>query len=107
MKVLVTGGIGYIGSHIVCLLEQGYEVVIADNLSNSHGFILEHIVEIAGKKPSFYQINICDEEALDLLFEKEKNIEAVIHFAAYKAVGESVLDPLKYYKNNRTFSYIK
>lgn len=101
MKVLVTGGIGYIGSHtVVCLLEQGYEVVIADNLSNSHGFILEHIVEIAGKKPSFYQINICDEEALDLLFEKEKNIEAVIHFAAYKAVGESVLDPLKYYKNN-------
>lgn len=103
MKVLVTGGIGYIGSHtVVCLLEQGYEVVIVDNLSNSHSFILNHIIEITGKKPSFYQTDICDKIALDSVFKEEKNISAVIHFAAFKAVGESVLEPLKYYQNNIT-----
>lgn len=101
MKVLVTGGMGYIGSHtVVCLQQQGYEVVVADNLSNSHQFIYDHITEISGIKPSFYNIDICNAGLLDELFLKEKNIEAVIHFAAFKAVGESVEHPLKYYKNN-------
>lgn len=101
MKILVTGGAGYIGSHtVVCLLNKGYEVVIADNLSNSHSFVIEHIHEITGKRPAFYQIDICSKEDLNALFTQESSIEAVIHFAAFKSVGESVLYPLKYYTNN-------
>lgn len=101
MKILVTGGTGYIGSHtVVCLQQLGYEVVIVDNLSNSHHFVLDHIEQITGIKPTFYQVNICNELELINVFHQEKNIEAVIHFAAYKAVGESVQKPLMYYKNN-------
>lgn len=101
MKVLVTGGTGYIGSHTaVCLLHKGYEVVIADNLSNSHSFVLSHIEEITGTKPAFYQTDITDRVALQKLFAEEHHIDAVIHFAAFKSVGESVVFPLKYYTNN-------
>ena len=100
-KVLVTGGMGYIGSHtVVELLQHGYEVVIADNLSNSQPGVLDRIETITQQRPSFYRIDICDTVALTALFEKEKKIDAVIHFAAYKAVAESVQKPLKYFQNN-------
>ncbi len=100
MKILVAGGAGYIGSHTcVDLLESGYEVVIADNLSNSKFEAVKRIGEITGKKPSFYEIDICDKEALTEVFSLHK-IDAVIHFAGYKAVGESVAFPFKYYQNN-------
>jgi len=100
-KILVTGGMGYIGSHtVVALQQQGFEVVIADNLCNSHEFILDRIKEITGVLPVFHKINLCDESALQGVFEMEKNIQASIHFAALKAVGESVENPLKYYRNN-------
>jgi len=101
MKVLVTGGAGYIGSHTtVELLEKGYDVVIIDNLSNSSLDVLQRIKEITGKSPSFFQFDLCDEEKVKSFFEAEKDIDAIIHFAAFKAVGESVEDPLKYYRNN-------
>jgi UDP-glucose 4-epimerase len=101
MKVLVTGGAGYIGSHTtVELLEQGHEVVVIDNLSNSSLSVLDRIKEITGKSPSFFEFDLCDEEKVFNFFESEKNIDAIIHFAAFKAVGESVEDPLKYYRNN-------
>ena len=101
MKVLVTGGLGYIGSHTtVELLSKGYEVVIVDNLSNSSIDVLNRIKEISGKSPSFFQFDLCDEEKVKSFFETETNIDAIIHFAAFKAVGESVQDPLKYYRNN-------
>ena len=100
MKVLVTGGCGYIGSHTaVLLLEQGMEVVIVDNLSNSKIDVLDKIKKITGKDVIFYEEDVCNKEALDEIFKKEK-IDAVIHFAGLKAVGESVLVPLKYYQNN-------
>lgn len=100
MKVLVTGGLGFIGSHTVCeLIENGYEVVIADNLYNSKIDVLDRIEKITGVRPHFYDINVQDKEALDKLFAKEEP-EAIIHFAAYKAVGESVYKPLEYYENN-------
>lgn len=100
MKVLVTGGLGFIGSHTVCeLIENGYEVVIADNLYNSKIDVLDRIEKITGVRPHFYDINVQDKEALDKLFVKEEP-EAIIHFAAYKAVGESVYKPLEYYENN-------
>ena len=99
--ILVTGGVGYIGSHtVVALQQQGFDVVIADNLSNSHAFILGRITEISGIVPRFYKVNLCDEHALRELFKKETGIQATIHFAALKAVGESVANPLLYYKNN-------
>lgn len=99
--ILVTGGVGYIGSHtVVALLQQGFDVVIADNLCNSHAFILDRIEQIAGKKPRFYKVDLCHEAALRDLFDKEPKIKASIHFAALKAVGESVDNPLKYYRNN-------
>lgn len=99
--ILVTGGAGYIGSHTaVALFEQGYEVVIADNLSNSHRFIIDRITEITGKTPRFYETDLCDKEALTELFKREPDIVASIHFAAFKAVGESVQQPLSYYRNN-------
>lgn len=100
IKVLVTGGLGYIGSHTcVELLNDGYDVVVADNLYNSNIDVKRRIEQITGKTFSFYEIDVCDENALDLVF-KENKIDAVIHFAAYKAVGESVKLPIMYYQNN-------
>lgn len=101
MKILVTGGLGYIGSHtVVELLQEGFEVVIVDDLSNSQKEVLDRIEKITGKKASFYQFNLCDGQALTKLFQEEKELQAIIHFAASKAVGESIEKPLFYYKNN-------
>ena len=101
--ILVTGGTGYIGSHtVVALIEQGFDVVIADNLCNSELFILDRIEEITGVRPRFYQVELCNLSEIETLFIQEKSIKAVIHFAALKAVGESVSAPLTYYKNNLT-----
>ena len=98
---LITGGLGYIGSHtVVELLQRNYNVVVIDNLSNSSELVLERIASICGRKPVFYPIDLCDKPALDAVFAKEKELQAVIHFAALKAVGESVEKPLLYYKNN-------
>lgn len=100
-KILVTGGLGFIGSHtVVELLAAGYEVVIIDDLSNSDISVLNRIERITNIKPAFYPINILDKIKLDEFFVSEKNIGAVIHFAAFKAVGESVKAPLKYFHNN-------
>lgn len=100
-KVLVTGGTGYIGSHtVVELIEEGFEVVIVDDLSNSGIDVLDNIEKITGVKPAFEKFNLCDETKLDEFFNKHQGINSIIHFAAYKAVGESVNEPLKYYKNN-------
>ncbi|MDZ4756777.1 MAG: UDP-glucose 4-epimerase GalE [Bacteroidota bacterium] len=100
-KILVTGGIGYIGSHTaVALIEQNYEVIIVDNLSNSHLFILDRIEQISGVRPKYYNMDVCDAVQMDKLFAENSDISGVIHFAAYKAVGESVAEPLKYYHNN-------
>ena len=99
-NVLVTGGTGYIGSHtVVELLQAGHEVVIMDNLYNSSIAVLDRIEEITGKKPKFYQTDLLDQEGLKKIFEENK-LDAVIHFAGYKAVGESVEKPLLYYENN-------
>ena len=100
MKILVTGGTGYIGSHTAIeLLDNGYEVVIIDNLSNSKKEVVDRIKDITGKDVTFYEGNVCDKELLRKIFNDNK-IEAVIHFAGYKAVGESVKNPLMYYRNN-------
>ncbi len=100
-KILVTGGTGYIGSHtVVELLDQGYEVVIVDNLSNSEKRVLDGIEKITGVRPAFECFDLCNEEALETFFKKYTDISAIIHFAAYKSVGESVRVPLKYYRNN-------
>ncbi len=109
MSVLVTGGLGYIGSHtVVELISANQEVVICDNLSNSKIACLDRIEKITGKRPVFYQIDVCDETALCEVFEKE-DIQSAIHFAGYKAVGESVQIPLAYYENNilSTISLVK
>ncbi|MEI6556600.1 MAG: UDP-glucose 4-epimerase GalE [Paludibacter sp.] len=100
-KILVTGGTGYIGSHTtVELINKGHEVVIVDNLSNSNIDVLNGIEKITGVRPAFENIDCVDYVSLDRMFEKHKNIEAIIHFAASKAVGESVEKPLMYYRNN-------
>jgi UDP-glucose 4-epimerase len=100
MKILVTGGCGYIGSHTcVELLESGYDVVIVDNLSNSKRDVVDKIEKITNKKVKFYEEDLCNYKELDNIFKKEK-VDAVIHFAGYKAVGESVEKPLMYYRNN-------
>lgn len=98
--ILVTGGTGYIGSHTaVELLNSGYDVLIVDNLSNSNREFIDRIGEITGRKPRFEQFDLCDQERVDRLF-KENKIEAVINFAALKAVNESIQKPLEYYRNN-------
>ena len=100
MKILVTGGCGYIGSHTcVELLNNNYEVVVLDNLSNSNISVLDKIKKITGKSVKFYEGNMIDTDLLDKVFTENK-IDAVIDFAAYKAVGESVEKPIEYYKNN-------
>lgn len=106
MAVLVTGGAGYIGSHtVVQLLENGREVVIVDDLSNSSPKVIDRIEAITGKRPKFYEVNILDEEKMEEIF-KENSIDSVIHFAGFKAVGESVAKPLAYYTNNLTTTLI-
>ena len=101
MKVLVTGGTGYIGSHTAVELQTaGYDVIIIDNLSNSNIEVLDGIEKITGIRPAFEKIDLTDLASLTAFFENNKDIGAVIHFAAFKAVGESVLNPLKYYHNN-------
>lgn len=98
--VLVTGGTGYIGSHTaVELINAGYEVVIVDNLSNSDITSLDGIERITGHRPTFVEADCCDRDAMRRLFESY-NFDSVIHFAAFKAVGESVAEPMKYYRNN-------
>ena len=100
MKILVTGGLGYIGSHTcVELLNEGFDIVIVDNLSNSKEEVKDKIEKITNKKIQFYKIDVCDKEKLTNIFD-ENNIDAVIHFAGFKAVGESVEKPLMYYRNN-------
>jgi UDP-glucose 4-epimerase len=99
--VLVTGGTGFIGSHtVVELMRAGYDVVIIDNLSNSRIEVLDGITKITGKRPAFEQIDLCDLDGLRKFFEKYPSLSAVIHFAAFKAVPESVKKPLMYYENN-------
>ena len=100
-KIIVTGGMGYIGSHtVVDLIENNYEVIILDNLSQSSIRVMDGIERITGIRPSFYHVDICDRAALESVFSKESSIEGIIHFAAYKYVDESVSNPLKYYRNN-------
>ena len=99
--ILVTGGTGYIGSHtVVELMDEGMEVVVVDNLANSNREVLDGIERITGKKPEFVEMDLRDRQATFAVFEKYPQIEAVIHFAAFKAVGESVEKPLDYYENN-------
>ena len=106
MSVLVTGGAGYIGSHTTIeLIEAGHEVIIVDDFSNSNPVVIERIEELSGKKVKFYEIDITDKEKLETVF-KENKIDSVIHFAAYKAVGESVEKPLEYYINNLTSTLV-
>jgi UDP-glucose 4-epimerase len=101
MKILVTGGTGFIGSHTVVELQsKGYEVIIVDNLSNSTDKVVDNIESISGVRPIFEKIDLTDEPSTTGFFERNKDIRAVIHFAAFKAVGESVANPLKYYRNN-------
>ena len=100
MRILVTGGCGYIGSHtVVELINNGYDVLIVDNFSNSKPVVLDRLKEITGKEIKFYEIDLCDKEKLKVVFDENK-IDAVIHFAGFKAVGESVSKPLMYYRNN-------
>lgn len=99
-KILVTGGTGYIGSHtVVELLDRGYQVVVVDNLSNSKLSVVDRVKTITGKNFDFYEIDLLDKDKLEKIFQ-EHNIDAVIHFAGLKAVGESVQKPLAYYHNN-------
>lgn len=106
MNVLVCGGTGYIGSHIcVELLNAGYEVTVIDDFSNSRSEVLGYIKQITGKEVKFYEFNILDEEKTEAVF-KENKLDAVIHCAAFKAVGESVEKPIEYYTNNLTTTLI-
>lgn len=99
--ILVTGGTGFIGSHTtVELIQNGYDVVIVDNLSNSNASVVDGIEKITGVRPEFEKVDCCDYAAMENVFEKHKGISGIIHFAANKAVGESVQKPLLYYRNN-------
>ena len=100
MKILLTGGAGFIGSHTcVEIVEAGHDVVIADDLSNSKPAVLDRLKELTGKEIPFYNIDVADRQKVDEMFAKEK-FDAVIHFAGFKAVGESVVKPVMYYRNN-------
>lgn len=100
MKILVAGGAGYIGSHTcVELLNEGFDIIVADDLSNSSELAIDRIKEITGRDLKFYNVNVCDNDKLDKIFS-ENEIDAVIQFAGFKAVGESVQKPLEYYSNN-------
>lgn len=100
-KILVTGGTGYIGSHtVVELLHAGYTPIIVDNLVNSNAGVLDQLAKITGVKPEFYNFDLCDSEKVNRFVADHPDVTGVIHFAAYKAVGESVQRPLKYYHNN-------
>ena len=100
-KILVTGGTGYIGSHTtVELIEEGFDTIIIDNLYNSEADVVDRIHKITGVKPLLEVLDLCDQEKLDRFIQKHRDISAIIHFAAYKAVGESVNKPLEYYRNN-------
>jgi UDP-glucose 4-epimerase len=100
-KILVTGGTGYIGSHTsVELIKEGFDVVIIDNLYNSEAEVVDRIGQITGIEPELEIFDICNQEKLNGFFKKHEDIAAIIHFAAYKAVGESVNKPLEYYRNN-------
>lgn len=106
MAILVSGGMGYIGSHTTIeLLNEGNKVIIVDNLYNSNIMVKDKIKEITGKEPKFYKIDLLNEDDVEVVF-KENNIDAVIHFAALKAVGESVSMPLEYYNNNLTSTLV-
>lgn len=106
MEILVTGGAGYIGSHTCLeLLQAGYEVIVVDNLSNSKEESLKRVQELTGKSLRFRKVDLLDKKALDAVFESA-SIDAVIHFAGLKAVGESVTIPLRYYHNNVTVTLI-
>lgn len=101
MKIVVTGGLGFIGSHTVVELQsQGFEVIVIDNLSNSSITVLDGITNISGQKPQFENIDLRDKTAVAAFFKKHSDVKGVIHFAASKAVGESVENPLLYYENN-------
>lgn len=100
-KILVTGGTGYIGSHTtVELIEDGFEVIIIDNLYNSDAEVVDRIYQITGTRPELQVFDLCEKDKLDSFFKTHQNIDGIIHFAAYKAVGESVYKPLEYYRNN-------
>ena len=100
-KILVTGGTGYIGSHtVVELINSGYQPVIVDNLSNSTSEILQQIEKITGERPDFFNFDLSDQQSIHSLIKTHPDIEGIIHFAAFKSVGESVEQPLKYYRNN-------
>ncbi len=101
MKILVTGGLGFIGSHTVVALQQkGYEVIVVDNLSNASIEVLEGIYKITGVRPEFHELDLCNKKAVFHFFETHTDLAGVIHFAASKAVGESMQKPLLYYENN-------
>lgn len=108
MKILVTGGLGYIGSHtVVALQKSGYDVVVIDNLSNSSIDVLDRIESITGKRPLYQELELRDKPAVVSFFEKHKDLDGIIHFAASKAVGESMENPLLYYENNlNTLVYV-
>ena len=106
MKILVTGGAGYIGSHTcIQLLEAGHEIVVVDNFYNSKYEAVRRIQELSGKDFPFYEADVCDSEAVEKIFSENK-IDAIIHFAGLKAVGESVRIPLRYYDNNLTSTLV-
>jgi UDP-glucose 4-epimerase len=97
MSILVTGGTGFIGSHtVIQLLDGGFDVVILDNLSNSKACVLDRIEQITGKRPKFYQVDLLDEAGVERVFSENPEIDSVIHFAGFKAVGESVAYPIMY-----------